>query len=64
MLTTILLTPEARPDPGDPFLVPYEGSSAPEIETFAQARTGMTGGWTGSFDKLESHLEGLKGGQP
>ena len=65
MLTTILLTPEGPAQTRVTLSwVPYEGSSAPEIETFAQARTGMTGGWTGSFDKLESHLEGLKGGQP
>jgi uncharacterized protein YndB with AHSA1/START domain len=27
-----------------------------EIETFAKARSGMTQGWTGSFDKLEAYL--------
>jgi uncharacterized protein YndB with AHSA1/START domain len=27
-----------------------------EMDTFIQGRTGMTGGWTGSFDKLESYL--------
>lgn len=28
-----------------------------EMETFIAGRAGMTGGWTGSFDKLESYLE-------
>src|SRR5262249_36976180 len=27
-----------------------------ELETFAKARSGMTQGWTGSFDKLEALL--------
>jgi uncharacterized protein YndB with AHSA1/START domain len=27
-----------------------------ELETFIKGRTGMTGGWTGSFDKLEEYL--------
>ena len=34
-----------------------DGESTPEeLATFVAGRTGMTGGWTGSFDKLESHL--------
>jgi len=37
---------------------PYGNVSAAELETFIQARAGMTGGWTGSFDKLETYLEG------
>jgi uncharacterized protein YndB with AHSA1/START domain len=63
MLTTVQLTPEG-PNQTRVTLswVPSEGSTAPEIETFSQARTGMTGGWTGSFDKLESHLAGLPAG--
>lgn len=32
-------------------------ASAQEIAVFAAARAGMTQGWTGSFDKLESLLE-------
>ncbi len=28
-----------------------------ELETFIRARSGMTQGWTGSFDKLETYLE-------
>jgi uncharacterized protein YndB with AHSA1/START domain len=27
--------------------------SAEELQTFVAGRTGMTGGWTGSFDKLD-----------
>jgi len=30
--------------------------SAEELSVFLTARVGMTGGWTGSFDKLEEHL--------
>lgn len=31
-------------------------TSKEEMETFINARAGMTGGWTGSFDKLEEYL--------
>jgi uncharacterized protein YndB with AHSA1/START domain len=31
-------------------------ATAEEMETFKQGRAGMTGGWTGSFDKLEEYL--------
>jgi hypothetical protein len=27
-----------------------------ELETFINQKAGMTQGWTGSFDKLEAHL--------
>lgn len=37
---------------------PYGKITAQEIETFVKAKGGMTQGWTGSLDKLESHLEG------
>ena len=33
--------------------------AAEELAAFVKAREGMTVGWTGSFDKLESYLEGL-----
>ncbi len=33
-----------------------DGVTEEEIATFLQARTGMTMGWTGSFDKLEAKL--------
>lgn len=32
-------------------------TTAEELNFFIQARTGMTQGWTGSFDKLEHYLE-------
>ena len=34
--------------------------SAAELAAFLQIRDGMTGGWTGSFDKLDAHLDELK----
>lgn len=36
---------------------PYGKTTREEIETFANARGGMTQGWTGSMDKLEAYLE-------
>jgi uncharacterized protein YndB with AHSA1/START domain len=35
---------------------PYGSATAEEIAVFAAARSGMTQGWTGSFDKLEAVL--------
>ena len=35
---------------------PIGNLTAEELETFIKARAGMTGGWTGSFDKLEAYL--------
>jgi uncharacterized protein YndB with AHSA1/START domain len=35
--------------------VPYEASEA-ERDTFEKGRESMQAGWTGTFDKLESHL--------
>jgi uncharacterized protein YndB with AHSA1/START domain len=34
--------------------VPEANCTAEEVETFAKARSGMTQGWTGSFDHLEA----------
>jgi uncharacterized protein YndB with AHSA1/START domain len=31
-------------------------ATAEEVATFTSSRAGMTGGWTGSFDKLEAYL--------
>jgi len=28
-----------------------------ELDTFVKARAGMTGGWTGSLDKLEDYIK-------
>lgn len=38
---------------------PYGACTPEELETFIKARGGMTQGWTGSFDKLDAHLEQL-----
>lgn len=35
-----------------------QDAAANEVETFVNARAGMTQGWTGSFDKLEEALAG------
>lgn len=35
---------------------PHQKATRDEIETFESARGGMTQGWTGSFDKLDSYL--------
>ncbi len=35
---------------------PYGKTTPDEVETFKNARAGMTQGWTGSFDKLEDHI--------
>jgi uncharacterized protein YndB with AHSA1/START domain len=61
MLTTVLFTAEAE----DQTRVtlswePVDGAPV-EIETFVKARSGMTGGWTGSFDKLEEYLKTQEG---
>jgi uncharacterized protein YndB with AHSA1/START domain len=57
MLTTVVLTAEG-PDQTRVTLTwePVVGSTAAEIDTFVKARTGMTGGWTGSFDKLDEYI--------
>jgi uncharacterized protein YndB with AHSA1/START domain len=38
---------------------PYGVTKPEELETFIKAKSGMTQGWTGSFDKLESYLGNL-----
>ncbi len=35
---------------------PFGEVTQEEVEAFVKARSGMTGGWTGSFDKLEDYL--------
>ena len=57
MLTVVKLTEEA-PDQTRVTVTwePYEGATREEVDTFVQARSGMTQGWTGSFDKLEAYL--------
>jgi len=57
MLTTVEFAEEG-PDATRITLTwePYGAATDEEIATFANARGGMTGGWTGSFDKLEEFL--------
>jgi uncharacterized protein YndB with AHSA1/START domain len=38
---------------------PYGATTPEELETFIKSKGGMTEGWTGSFDKLESYLGNL-----
>lgn len=57
MLTTVQLTAEAS----DRTRVtvtwePHSPTTPEELDTFIKARGGMTQGWTGSFDKLETYL--------
>lgn len=61
MLTTVTFTREN--DQQTRITVTWEphGSyTGEELQTFIKARSGMTHGWTGSFDKLESYLEKSK----
>jgi uncharacterized protein YndB with AHSA1/START domain len=57
MLTTVLLNEEA-PERTRVTLTwePYGPTTPEELRTFIKARSGMTQGWTGSFDKLEAFL--------
>lgn len=58
MLTTVTLSEEG-PDQTRVTITwePYGNVTQEELETFIKARGGMTQGWTGSFDKLETYLE-------
>jgi uncharacterized protein YndB with AHSA1/START domain len=60
MLTTVTLHEEG-PDQTRVTIewAPYANPTAEEIRTFVQARAGMTQGWTGSFEKLESYLQSI-----
>lgn len=57
LLTTVLLAEEA-PDRTRVTVTtePHGEATDPEIEAFVRERTGMTRGWTGSFDALEALL--------
>jgi hypothetical protein len=57
MLTTVTLTAES-PDQTRVSITwePYGPTTREELETFINAKAGMTQGWTGSFDKLEEYL--------
>lgn len=58
MLTTVQLTEEG-PDMTRVTITweVYGEATKVEVDTFVQARGGMTQGWTGSFDKLDDYLE-------
>jgi uncharacterized protein YndB with AHSA1/START domain len=57
MLTLVTLTEEG-PDRTRVTVewAPYGEATPTEIDTFVAGRTGMTAGWTGSFDRLETVL--------
>lgn len=57
MLTKVTLTEEG-PSRTRVTIVwePHGKVTAEELETFVKGRSGMTQGWTGSFDKLEEYL--------
>jgi uncharacterized protein YndB with AHSA1/START domain len=38
----------------------YGTATRDEVETFRNAKAGMTEGWTGSFDKLDGYLAGVR----
>jgi uncharacterized protein YndB with AHSA1/START domain len=58
MQTTVTLTSEGPDQTRVTIHWELKGDVTPvELETFIKGRAGMTGGWTGSFDKLEAYLE-------
>ena len=57
MLTTILFSPESATQTRVTITwEAYGPTTESELQTFIDARAGMTQGWTGSFDKLEEYL--------
>lgn len=57
MLTTVLLTPEGPDQTRVTVTWEVTGKATPdEMDMFIKSKAGMTGGWTGSFDKLEEYL--------
>jgi uncharacterized protein YndB with AHSA1/START domain len=60
MLTTVQLTAEGEDRTRVTVTWEPTGNVSPaELETFIKMRSGMTQGWTGSFDKLEEYVEKL-----
>lgn len=57
ILTTVILSEE---EPGMTRVTvasePFGATTAPELDALVKSRSGMTQGWTGAFDKLESIL--------
>lgn len=63
MLTTVIFAVERADRTRVTVTWEVHGDATPEErETFNVAKAGMTEGWTGSFDKLESHLEEVHSG--
>ncbi|MNT94855.1 hypothetical protein D3C72_2366200 [compost metagenome] len=59
MLTTVQLTAEGAEQTRVTITWEIHGAATrEELETFIQGRSGMTQGWSGSFDKLEDYLVG------
>lgn len=62
MLTTVELASEGSDQTRVTITwTPYGQTTPEEIATFVKARGGMTQGWTGSLDKLESLLPKFAG---
>ncbi|MGZ3692463.1 MAG: SRPBCC family protein, partial [Pseudobdellovibrio sp.] len=60
MLTTVTLTEEGPEQTRVTVCWETYGNVTPEeLATFVKEKAGMTMGWTGSFDKLESYIEKL-----
>ena len=60
-LTVVELTEESPTETRVTLTWQCHGKTTPEeLETFVNARAGMTQGWTGSFDKLESYLQEIQ----
>jgi uncharacterized protein YndB with AHSA1/START domain len=57
MLTTVELAAEAPDRTRVKVCWDPQAATEAEIAEFVKQRTGMTGGWTGSFDKLEAVLD-------
>ena len=56
VLTTVELTPEGETQTRVTITWEALNATPEELETFIKAKSGMTQGWTGSFDKLEEYL--------
>lgn len=61
LLTTVTFTPETDESTRITLTMEATGEVTPnEFEEFIRERSGMTKGWTGSFDKLENLLTGAE----
>jgi hypothetical protein len=62
MLTTVLLAEEGPTHTRVTVTWEVYGQATPEeIDTFMKEKSGMTQGWTGSFDKLETYGASVRG---